>query len=261
MRPSVLGVLLFVGIVLPNLGTAQITFQPEPRPQVTAASATWQINGEPIFFAGSFYFPSGPTVFFDGKLMRRVGEYLTVPLYVDTTLEAFSIVFVPIGGAVMKPYERRRAGARAGTVRSKTPSWPVQVAADVARTPGGVGNQTGEPLMVAEALRPVGTSGVAAVCPCPTGTTGTVASTTPEPLVEPTAVQTLPQPTRNTGISIQFRGARWVSDGPAVLYSPDRFVPIGDYHGFPVYRAGSGGDDTIYVTVVAEGPLAPYSRR
>jgi hypothetical protein len=74
-------------------------------------------------------------------------------------------------------------------------------------------------------------------------------------------MQSVPRPTRNTGISVQFQGAQWVSSGPAVPYSPDRFVPIGDYHGFRVYRAKAGEDDTIYVTLVPDGPLTPYSRR
>src|SRR5688572_6746679 len=97
MRAALPGLYLFVAILLPNIGTAQVVYRPTPAPRVTAADALWQINGEPIFFAGSFYFPTGPTVFFDGQLMARVGEYLTVPLYADTTHEAFSRVLVPIG--------------------------------------------------------------------------------------------------------------------------------------------------------------------
>src|SRR5215207_4145776 len=155
MRAGVLSLFLILAIPVPKLGTAQVAYRPTPAPQVTAAHATWQINGEPIFFASSFYYPTGPSLFFDGQLMARVGEYLTVPLYADTTQEAFSRVFVPIGGAMMKPYDRRRAGALSGTVGSTTPSWPVQVASNT----GGVGNQTGEPLMIPDVARerPVGT--------------------------------------------------------------------------------------------------------
>lgn len=265
MRPLVPAAFLFMGVLLPNVGTAQIAYRPEPRPLVTAAAATWQINGEPIFFAGSFYLPTGPTVFFDGNLMRRVGEYLTVPLYVNTTHEAFSMVFVPVGGGVMKPYERRRAGALAGTVGSTTPSWPVQVSGSVGQPDLGVGVLVGDPLQLPESVRPVGTSGTEFVCSCTSGTGGTVAPAAAPPAAPPplerTLVQTVPQPTRNTGISVQFDGAQWVSAGPAVPYYSDRFVPVGDHHGFPVYRAAAGNSDTIYVTVVADGPLAPYTRR
>jgi hypothetical protein len=161
-----------------------------------------------------------------------------VPVYADTTREAVSVVFVPIGGAEMKPYERPRNGPLAGTVGTSTPSWPVQVASDVAR--------------------PVGTTG-AVSAPAPAGSIGTVAAPPPPP--RRTAIQSVPRPTRNSGVSVFFDGARWVSAGPAVPYSPSRFVPIGDHHGFPVYRAIGGDDRTIYVTVVADGPVAPYSRR
>src|SRR5688572_2217513 len=161
---------LIVAILLPINGSAQISYRPTPRPQVTAAGVPWVVSGEPIFFGGSFYYPTGPSVFFDGQLMARVGDYLSVPLYVDTTLEAYSRIFVPVAGGLMKPFERRRAGPLAGTVGSTTPAWPVQVASNRYEAGGGVGVQVGpfEPLMVPEAPRPVGTSGVTVVCPCPT---------------------------------------------------------------------------------------------
>jgi hypothetical protein len=259
MRPVVLSLCLIVATLLPKVGTAQVVYRQTPAPQVTAASAVWQINGEPIFFAGSFYYPTGPTVFFDGQLMARVGEYLTVPLYADTSQEAFSRVFVPIGGAVMKPYDRRRAGPLSGTVGSTTPSWPVQVASNTLQAPGGVGNQTGEPLRIAEE-RAVGTSGsLASTASVVSGLPGLRAVESSR-TIERTAVQSVPRPTTNTGISVVFEGARWVSAGAAVSFSPDRFLPIGDYHRFPVYREKQGSADTIYVTVVADGPLAPYKR-
>src|SRR5687767_13697308 len=239
MRAALLGLYLFVAILLPKVGIAQVAYRLTPAPQVTAATAIWQINGEPLFFAGSFYYPTGPAVFFDGQLMARVGEYLTVPLYVDTTHEAFSRVFVPIGGASMKPYDRRRAGTLSGTVGSTTPSWPVQVATNT----GGVGTQSvvptfrsapGDPLAVPDAQHPVGTSG----------------SMWANPPIARTALQTVPRPTTNIGISVVFQGTRWVSAGSAVPFSTDRFAPIGDHHGFPVYRDKRGSSDTIFVTVV-----------
>jgi hypothetical protein len=63
-------------------------------------------------------------VYFDGKLMTPVSEYQGVPE--DSTLSAFSLIYVPIGGNLMRPYERRRSGELAGTTGSRTPSWPVQ---------------------------------------------------------------------------------------------------------------------------------------
>ena len=42
-------------------------------------------------------------------------------------------------------------------------------------------------------------------------------------------------------------------------FSPDRFEPIGEYRGFPVYRDKIGSSDDIWVSVVKDGPLAPYA--
>jgi hypothetical protein len=257
MHRRVLVACLFVAVLLPTYGSAQISYRPTPPPQVTASNVPWVTSGEPIFFGGSYYYPTGPSVFFDGQLMVRVGDYLAVPLYVDTTLEAYSRLFVPVAGGLMKPYERRRAGPLAGTVGSTTPAWPVQVASNRYEAGGGVGPQVGDPQMVPEAPRPVGTSGVTVICPCPAATTGTPAP----PLVEPTAAQSVPRPGRNTGISVQFQGVEWFSDGAAVSFDPDIFIPIGDYHGFAVYRDKRGGPNTIWVTAVADGPVAPYTRK
>src|SRR5713226_6058661 len=98
MRGFMVGVAVSVAVLVPKLGNAQAFHLPTPPPQVTAASSSWQINGEPLFYAGSFYYPAGPTVFFDGSVMVRTGVYNGVPLYADATLEPYSIVYVPIGG-------------------------------------------------------------------------------------------------------------------------------------------------------------------
>src|SRR5260221_13738899 len=110
MRQRVLSLVLVVAVLVPILGTAQVYQLPTPPPLVTAANAAWQINGEPVFYEGALYYPTGPTVFFDGSVMVRTGVNQGVPLYADTTLEPYSVVFVPIGGTLMRPYERRRAG-------------------------------------------------------------------------------------------------------------------------------------------------------
>src|SRR5437773_9859391 len=117
---------LSMALLLPNIGTSQVLSIPTPAPAVSAANTDWYARGEPIFFAGNFYYPTGPTVFFDGRVMVRSGMYNAVPLYTDTTIEPYSMVFVPIGGNVMRPFERRREGELAGTVGSRPPSFPIQ---------------------------------------------------------------------------------------------------------------------------------------
>jgi hypothetical protein len=173
------------------------------------------------------------------------------------------VVFVPIGGTVMKPYERRRAGDLAGTVGSRPPSWPVRHPSAEPEAAGRVGLQTpfirtGEPLVLPEAERYVGTTATDVPVPVPTPTIGLaeLAATNAA-----TSVATVPPPTRNSGLSVVFAGDRWYSNGPAVSFTADRFVPAGDYFGFPVYREVKGDADTIFVAVVSDGPIAPYSRR
>ena len=58
-----------------------------------------------------------------------------------------------------------------------------------------------------------------------------------------------------------YNGARWFSDGRAVSFSSDRFEPVGEYHGFPVYRDAISGSADIWVAVVKDGPLAPYRKQ
>src|SRR5205085_184504 len=102
---------------MPAPARAQVFRTETPPPSVTAAGASWQLNGEPLFYAGAFYIPSGPDAFFDGKVMVRTGIYEGVPLYEDGTLQPYSVVFVPVGGAIMKPYVRQENDPRliAGT--------------------------------------------------------------------------------------------------------------------------------------------------
>jgi hypothetical protein len=60
---------------------------------------------------------------------------------------------------------------------------------------------------------------------------------------------------------LDFNGARLYSSGSAVSFSPNRFQPMGEYQGFPVYRDTTRGDDEIWVSVVKDGPLAPYKKQ
>jgi hypothetical protein len=63
------------------------------------------------------------------------------------------------------------------------------------------------------------------------------------------------------GVWLDYNGVRWFSSGPATVFSPERFEPIGEYHGFLVYRAKYGDSDELWVASVKDGPLAPYRRR
>lgn len=262
MHACVSSWMLIMAVLLPLVGSAQVYQPPTSPPQVTAANATWQIRGEAIFYAGDFYYPTGPTVFFDRFVMVRTGIYQGVPLYADTTLEPYSVVYVPIGGNVMRPYERRRAGQLAGTVGSRVPSFPIQRDVEVSNATGTTGIMTppttgAEATVAPEAERPVATRGTIVANPA-------VAARSPiaerSSRSRKTIVESIPRPRSNAGIWIEFDGMRWYSAGDAVPYAPSGFRQVGEYHGFPVYRAIGGDGNTIYVPAILGGGLTPYHK-
>jgi len=126
MRACVFGLFLSVAVLLPKTGNAQVYQFRTPAPVVTAAASDWQINSDPVVVNGLVYYPTRGFRFFDGQVMMQVGVVERVPVYADTTLEPFSIIYVPIGRDRMREYERRRDGELAGTTGSRPPSFPGQ---------------------------------------------------------------------------------------------------------------------------------------
>jgi hypothetical protein len=252
-----------VVVLIPTKGNAQVYFQPTPPPLVDAATAPWQLRGEPVFYAGHFYYPTGPSVFFDGNTMIRSGVYEGVPLYVDTSVDPIGIVYVPISGNLMSPYERLRSGELAGTEGTRTPSFPIELDAEVSAatlrtgmTRPPLGMRVEPAILEYGARRIYGTAG--AVVERPT------TDEEPQPIEggSPggTIVESIPPPSMNSGVWLEFDGTRWYSAGPAVPYSADRFTPVGDHYGFPVYRDKTGNPDEIFVAAVKDGPVAPFKR-
>jgi hypothetical protein len=247
MRACTLGLALCVAVLFPKVSNAQAYAYGTPAPEVTAGTADWQVNDAPIVVNGLVYYPTRAFRIFDPSAMMQSGVFQGVPIYSDVTIEPYSIVYVPVSRSNMRAYERRREGDLAGTAGSRTPSFPVDIASDT---------------VVRNAARAAGIEAVA-------GTAGSV----PPPAVSVeayaadrvrarrTVVQSIPAPTATNGIWIEFKGSRWYSEGPAESFSPDRFEPVGDYRGFPVYRAKGGPANEIWVSAVKGGPLAPYSRR
>jgi hypothetical protein len=285
MRGVVLGVFLCVAVLMPKLSTAQVYRAPTASPNITATGTSWYGSGYPIFYAGNYYYPTGPSVFFDGNVMNRTGNYNGVPLYEDATLEPYGIVYVPIGNNLMRPYERRREGELVGTVGSRTPSFPIQRDSEYSAAAGITGITVPpllgapgapEPLVMPEAIRvpvPVPTQLVATLPddirvtgaidvriiqpeqPAPPGTAAA------RPGTRRSASPVAPPPRTNEGVWIDFQGARYYSSGPSVIYDAARFQNLGDYRGFAVYRETRGAGDRIYVAVLPDGPLAPFTKR
>jgi hypothetical protein len=273
MRVIPLVVFLSVAVLLPKVGSAQAYMLPTSPPDVSAANASWQINGEPVFYEGDFYYPSAPTVYFDGNVMRRSGMYRGIPLYVDATLQPGSMVYVPIGGRVLRPYERKRYGELAGTTGSRTPWYPIQRDVELSASSGAIGIQTPALASIEQPVVPeaggaqasagpmVGTFNASGTFMTSTGgSAGPVAGAPAPDISERRRVESIPPPQTNAGVWIEFNGARWFAGGSSQLFFEERFVQIGDYHGFPVYRVKNGPSNEIWIPIFAGGSLASYRR-
>jgi hypothetical protein len=252
--PQLLAIAVML-LVLQATGATQVTMRRTPEPIVTAENESWYLAGDAITHAGNIYYPAGPTVFFNPNEMVRSGDYQGIPLYVRTTFEPYSIVYVPLPGRVMKPYERPRAGDLAGTVGSTLPSFPVSHASEgddlalpQAAAPPSLIPQSFPDVMSA---RPGSTTPAGAM---PAATTGTVVPRGP--------MVSARKPEGLDGIFIEFRDRRWFVSGHAQELDAAVFTRIGEYEGFPVYRKGED-QRTIYVAVstMARELIAPYSAR
>src|SRR3954469_22596598 len=80
---------------------AQSTIRNTRQPTISAENERWYLSGAPITFAGHMYYPAGPRIHFIPSEMIRPGHFLGIPLYPRTTIEPYSIVFVPIGGRLL----------------------------------------------------------------------------------------------------------------------------------------------------------------
>lgn len=246
MRRCCLGFVLTVAVLLPNVGSAQVFQFRTPPPDVSAAAAEWQIDSTPIVVGGLSYYATRGYRLFDGQVMSQTGLFEGVPVYSDTTIEPYSELYVPVGNGRMRVYERRRERELAGTTGSHVPTFPVGSPSAPAPSDRLVG-----------APGPVGTSGVSV--PRAADDSAVLAERSRP---RRTSIITAKPPSgAGNGVWLEFGGARWYSDGHAVSFSPDRFEPVGEYRGFPVYRDRNGTSSDIWVSVVKDGPLAPYRKR
>ncbi|MEO5896591.1 MAG: hypothetical protein ABIS06_12915 [Vicinamibacterales bacterium] len=254
-----IGLFIFSMIAAVASPRAQVKSQPTPVPIVTAESERWYLAGQPITHAGHFYYPSGAQIHFNASEMVRSGFYEGIPLYARTTLEPYSIVFIPLRGGIMQPYERRRDGDLAGTAGSTTPSLSAASTADenadrspqAAGPPTLVGNADRATPRPVSAVATVGSSGDAA--PAPVSTSGRASR-------RPSHVVVGPKPQGVNAIFVDFDGRRWYFAGPAVAFDPALMTRIGERHGFLVFADTMSPGKRIYIQVMAGGSMvAPYS--
>jgi hypothetical protein len=245
--------------LVPIAAAAQIDLRPTPAPTVTADNFAWYEQREPVYFAGNLYYPAGPQIHFMSNEMVRSGYYRGVFLYTRTTLEPYSIVYVPLTGGLMQPYERRRTGELAGTVGTTTPSFPVDRIPEFTTDEYDRAQAAGPPTGIAPSLDRVpilGSVDAADLSVAPT--TGRVESRP----VAPRRAAGKPIGLNN-GIYVVFASRKWFSSGAAMDMDVTRLVVIGRYGVFPVYAEREGKRDTIYIPSSAATPtlLAPYSQR
>jgi hypothetical protein len=254
---------LLLTLMAATSAIAQVQSRPTDAPIVTATNESWYVNGEPLQFAGDLYYPAGATVFFNRNTMVRSGNYNGVPLYTDTTIEPYSIVYIPIQRGLMQPYERPRQGALAGTVASRTPSFPVRLTSTAFGSFGGLPQAAAAPTALPT---PIGAISVytpeppaAAVLSvvAPLATTTSASLTTPAIPETRMTFATIGRPTSNDGVWIQYLGEKWISAGPAVPITPESFRVVGSYNEFPVFARKDATEQIIYVPTRA-GLAAPY---
>jgi hypothetical protein len=189
--------------------------------------------GAPVVYQTRFYYPSGPTVFFDGAIMVRVGTFRGLPIYVDPTRDPINVVLVPVGGKLMRPYALTQDDIQADLVVPDPPEFP-----DPPEPLFGDLTYFGHfsPRMDQFADRFVQPAGVAATPSVP-----------------------VRQGPASRGIWIAFNGGLWTPVGPGPERSP-RLKMIGHYFDFPVFQDAAHRDQ-IFVPATAGGSLIRYDRR
>lgn len=243
------GACILAVVLLPAVSSAQVYSLPTPAPQVSAAGRGWYEQRAPILFAGDRYYPAGARFHFDADVMVPAGNFDGIPIYVDASVEPYSQILVPIGGGLVQPYERRRAGAFAGTTGSHAPGFPVEIVPweDQPEDQAWTGRQA-PPAREA----PV-EEGVA-----PRRSWNQEEDEARQQLLQPPGrIETVRAPEGNRGIWIQYEGQRWGISGRAVPFDAARFSKMGEYYGFPVFAAR--GSEEIYIPA-ARGMLAVYTK-
>jgi hypothetical protein len=229
---------------MPQVGSTQVLPQQNPPVITDPATASRQAAGEPIYFDGQFYYPTGPITFFDPNVMTRAGTYNGIAVFTNAIQEPWSLIYLPIGGTSLRPYERVRSGELGGTTGSRTPSFPVQPPVNSPWL-----SAIGGPIMST-----VGS-------PAYEGPASAAAPAAPEP-PRHVSIMTIPAPTGDSGLWVEFNGTRWYHEGDSVTLEKDQFDQIGTYKGFTVFKQKGADDRTIFVPSQRDGTtLVRYVRR
>ncbi len=274
-------VAIFAAAAISGDALAQIRLQPAAAPTVTAEAETWYQTGEPLQFAGNVYYPAGPAIHFLPDEMVQSGLYRGIPLYSRTTIEPYSVVFVPLAGGRMQPYERRRAGDLVGTTGSSMSSLrveipsafgtppPIQAAAppfvetqSVPQQPNATQDQLRRPNSAESSARSRRETNVEPLTQMAGRQTNSPRLGTVGRVTAPRRSNVRANRSTSSGIFVEFDHARWYPSAPPASLDSVNLHRIGEWHGFPVYTARSTGDSTIYIPIaVGVDAYAAYSRR
>src|SRR5262245_39576901 len=241
---------------------AKFNLQPTQPPTVTADNEPWYQMREPVIFAGEYYFPAGPAIHFLANEMVPSGLFRGVPLYSRTTIEPYSVVFVPIAGGMMQPYERRRTGDLVGTTGSSAPSLPV----DMSPTPESPRwiQAAGPPVVSSQPIvePPEGTYAADLLNRSRESAKASYASTGMLGRVSPSRRNTAPKVDTSKGIYVEFQNERWYSSARPQSLDRRSLKQIGEMNGFPVFTARGSKGSTIYIPVSKDADAyAAYSKR
>jgi len=262
-----LALFTFIIVGAARLALAQIQIQPTPPPTQTAEMESWYATNEAVIFAGKWYYPGGPSIHFLPNEMVLSGFYRGIPLYTRTTIEPYSVVFVPVAGGLMRPYERRRAGDLMGTSGSSVPTLPVEIPSafgpatrlqaagpPFVETQGAMPESLlSEPPEVLRNDRAVDTGAQGESAAPRVGTGGQETEARP-------GVRVGPPPANE--IYVEFNKRRWYASVSPASFDPSSLQRIGEWYGFPVYTSPSVGGSTIFIPVErGSDTYAAYSRK
>ena len=262
---------LALGILATNTVRGQVVIQPTASPTVTAENEPWYLNGEPVTHAGSLYYPAGPRVYFNANEMVRSGFHMGIPLYTRTTIEPYSVVYLPVGPGVMQPYERPRIGSLAetsGSLPSALRPMPNPqananydpFAGPILQAAGSASQTTTVIPLYIPLPAAIATTGSS---PDRSADTNRVGADRAPAVWRPMHTRIGGTPQGSNSIFIEFEGERWYKAGAAEPIDPSAMSRIGTYAGVPVWTAPGRDPAIIYVPVTQRGGslVLPYSRK
>jgi hypothetical protein len=249
-----------VGLFATRVET-QIKLQPTQPPTVTAENEPWYQMREPVIFAGEYYYPAGAAIHFLPNEMVPSGLFRGVPLYSRTTIEPNSVVFVPIGGGMMQPFERRRTGDLVGTTGSAPPALPVDMSSP--STPRPI-QAAGPPVVSTQPVEepPLGTYATDLLARSRESAGASNASAAAAGRVTASRTTQAPKPAPSKGIFVEFEHEHWYSTGHPRTLNPASLKKVGELNGFPVFTARDSNGATIYIPIAKDADAyASYTKR